>query len=58
MVLISDGNFEIDLVFDLFKAFALIEKNHKSDCLLSIRPIFLHDCATCSESPCDISTMI
>ena len=56
MVLILDGK-DQSLLFDLLKAFALIESSHKSDLIPPKRPIFLPACAKCSELPSYISTM-
>ena len=58
MVLLLDGNSEIVaekfLIFDLFKAFNSIT----TDFFSPKRPIFLHACATCSELPFNISTLL
>ena len=60
MVLILDDNSEIggqSLLFDMFKAFDLIERRHELDYFFQKRLVFLHACATCSEIPTNISTM-
>ena len=61
MVFILDGNSEIGVhvrsnicFFDLCKAFDKIEIVFLSP----KRPIFLHACETCSELPCNISTIL
>ena len=45
------------MYFDLLKAFGYIEKFVKSDFFCLKRPILLHTCATCPESPSRKSTM-
>ena len=49
---------EQSLLFEMFKTFDYFESSHKSDFFPPIRPIFLHGCATHSELPSNISTMI
>ena len=46
------------LLFYIAQAFDQIEISHKSDFFSPKWPIFLHACATCSELPSNISTMI
>ena len=61
MVHMLDGNSKVDaqsLLFDLFKAFDLSERSHNLDFFSAKRPIILHVCATCSEQPFQISTMV
>ena len=45
------------MLFDLFKAFDLIESSHKSN-YFSRRHIFLRTCATCSKLPFNINTIV
>ena len=64
IVLILDGNSEIgaheelSLLSDLLKAFDKIESSHKSHIFYPKGPIFLHACATCSQLPSNLSTII
>ena len=44
------------MLFELFTAFDKIGRSHKLD-FSPKRFIFLHNCATCSELPYDISTV-
>ena len=56
MVLMLDGDSEMGarvsynfLFYYLFKAFDKFGSSHKSDNFYLKRPIFLYECATCSE---------
>ena len=46
------------LLFDLFKAFDWIKRDHKSILFSPKRPIFLRAFAACSELPSNLSTMV
>ena len=62
MVLILEGNSEIgkhgkeqSLLFDMLKAF---KSSLKSDMFPLQKPIFFHDCATCSEIMSNTTSMV
>ena len=52
MVLVLDGNSEIDAQVDLYKAFDYIESDRKYP-----KMPFFHSGETCSELPSNIGTM-
>ena len=51
------ANKDQSLLFDLFKAFAQLERRHKEGFCSTKGHIFLHACATCSALPNNKSTM-
>ena len=65
MVLVLDGNSETGAhirstvcFLYLFKAFDWIESSHKADFFSPKRPTFIYVCATCSELPSNMRTMV
>ena len=49
---------KVSCLFDLFKAFVSTERAIINIFLSSERPTFLPTCATCSELPSNVSTMV